>query len=436
MIDDSQFVLDSRFWKTFSQKNWRKEPVVIRQAFKTPIYRTSEAFNTLLLSRELRADARPAYQHDQSELRFFIDRNKQSYERATELLPQAKDVSLEQYVKICEKKFGNKDFGIVIGEYQHLDSALWNRGRHFLKGLYERVGMPAGRAHWVLFLSKYSRTPFGVHKDIADVFCFVISGKKRIRTWPFPEFFDLPGVGLVTPETGAILGSIDYRSRLDRSTLLEGEPGDILYWPSTYWHLAEDENSDLAVTVNLGLQCRGSLFDDFSTRTNARIKEEELERDILDSLSFEPRPPAAVLSSAKRYEKHLKSVDFKSELSRWWLSRQTGSGFKVLPRESRESIGSNRSIRVHKSFPLILRKEGSKLLLAGSGHVLDLPQDERIKTLVRKLNSGQVTKLDNLRHSWDQNRRATPGKISFDDLVDDLVRLHMVDLEFNPPVSR
>lgn len=102
--------------------------------------------------------------------------------------------------------------------------------RHFLAGLYARVGVPAHRAEVDLFAGSYARTRRGIHLDSAAVFCFVIEGRKRIRLWPGSTFPD---------DVGYWYGLKGERKQRSKSMCLDGEPGDILYWPASYWHVGE-----------------------------------------------------------------------------------------------------------------------------------------------------------------------------------------------------
>src|SRR5207245_3009425 len=92
-----------------------------------------------------------------------------------------------------------------------------------------------------LFVSNNRLTPFGIHRDPASNFTLVVQGRKRMRLWPEAFFTRRPP-----------MDAESYAAHLGQALTLEGEPGDLLYWPSSYWHVAESDG-DLSVTMNICL---------------------------------------------------------------------------------------------------------------------------------------------------------------------------------------
>ena len=81
---------------------------------------------------------------------------------------------------------------------------------------------------------------------------FVVQGVKRITVWPRetfrPETHHLVGAGGKQVVHG--LDRADAPEGLD----LVGKPGDILYWPSSYWHVGTAvDPSAVTAAVNVGL---------------------------------------------------------------------------------------------------------------------------------------------------------------------------------------
>jgi hypothetical protein len=91
-----------------------------------------------------------------------------------------------------------------------------------------------------------------------------IEGRKRLRVWPSE----------VLRRQGVVTHSLDYERFLDDSVALEGEPGDVIYWPSNYWHIGESVDGGLAVSLSLAIFLNDELPVDLSPA--AEIVEERL----------------------------------------------------------------------------------------------------------------------------------------------------------------
>ncbi len=67
-------------------------------------------------------------------------------------------------------------------------------------------------------------------------------GKKKFRLWD-PEFVD---------NIQALQDAFSYEAYKKHSQVLLAKPGDVTYWPSTYWHIAESDGS-FSATWSLGV---------------------------------------------------------------------------------------------------------------------------------------------------------------------------------------
>jgi 50S ribosomal protein L16 3-hydroxylase len=229
------------FWSRFVRRFWGRRPTVIRQPFARAIASPAEVFAGMVAA----ADRVRTEDHD---FALTIDgvRVGADVER---WLPRRKDGSLEGLAARISADLRGSDFAMFVRAFQlELGWEFWRRVRGFLRGLYVRVGLPADRAEVDLFSGSYPRSRSGIHRDSADVFCFVVDGRKRIRVWPRTAFSENSywyGVGAGRrPRAG--------------STCLDGEPGDILYWPSSYWHVGESRGGTVS-SLSLGLYPRDSL---------------------------------------------------------------------------------------------------------------------------------------------------------------------------------
>src|SRR6185503_2872955 len=225
------FRLSSNFWNGFASEHWEQRPLALRAPFGRPLMTPEELFAALLLAAEayraegLRTEV-PGERD--SDVRFNVD-NARLLTDVEKHLPAADDATLEGYVERVTQQLGGRSFELIVHQLQKHDFELWSRLRDFFGGLYEQIGIPVEKAEAVVFLRNHEATSFGLHRDDASVFMLPIAGRKRILAWP-PEAFAERQLSFCT---------LGYGSIRDRAIVLEGEPGDVLYWPSNHWHVGE-----------------------------------------------------------------------------------------------------------------------------------------------------------------------------------------------------
>jgi len=141
---------------------------------------------------------------------------------------------------------------------------------------------PAG-ASFEVFAGAYRRGAFGVHKDDQDVITFVTEGRKRFRLWPYERFAGRAEVpaGSQLKQVGLTLAAGE---ELDGSIVVEGEPGDVFFWPAEWWHVAESDG-EMCTSVGVGLfRCKPPVIADEERR-------EELELAAASALGCKMTPP-------------------------------------------------------------------------------------------------------------------------------------------------
>lgn len=109
--------------------------------------------------------------------------------------------------------------------------------------------LPVGGTSFDAFIGRYGRTAFGLHKDDQDVVTVVVEGRKRFHVWPFDAFDAPPHLRLKNHR----LGDADLAPDAPAPIVLEGGPGDVLFWPAECWHVAVPVDGEPAVTVGIGL---------------------------------------------------------------------------------------------------------------------------------------------------------------------------------------
>jgi 50S ribosomal protein L16 3-hydroxylase len=371
------FSLDKNFWHAFTKKYWCHKPTVIRAPFRNPIVTPPEVFRAIVTAG--RRLGEPTDDHT-----LLIDNRRIVMPKDLKLwLPRVEDVTLEHYHARLKRAGTNRDFAINVTDFQvELGWDFFCRLRQFLTGLYESAGVPP-HAEIDLFAGNYRQTPAGVHRDSADVFCFVVDGSKRIRAWPADAI----------RSTSPRKGPEPYRHYLKRSVCLEGKAGDIIYWPSSYWHIAESDGRS-GSSLSVGLYYGPSIF--LAVARTFELWSSEIlghNDDPLTSIPYSPRRvPPRIASTAKRVEGQHGRLTRR--LIREWMERITGYGFTRVPLAGgRAPLHVGRKLRANSESPILYKKFGGDLVVCANGRSIVVPHDRDLVNLLRTLNRGHFYML-------------------------------------------
>ena len=230
------FSLDEKFWASFVQKNWEKKPCLIKD-FSAGISAidSAEIFSWLVKYSEYCRKVKKA-----DGLKFYIDGESQYQNEVLQALPVQSDKSLRGYHERMNRIF--PDYCLVCDELIQVSHSKQIELKKLVYNLYRRVGLPNRNAEIGLYLGNYKKTPFGVHVDGCGVFSFPIEGIKKFRLW----------TGAYVQKNPELEMSFDYKKHLKKSTLLTAKKGDMTYWPSQSWHIAES-SGEFSATWSLGV---------------------------------------------------------------------------------------------------------------------------------------------------------------------------------------
>ncbi len=169
-------------------------------------------------------------------------------------LPRADETSMAQYLARLDRRFAPNRFGVQFRSMER-EWIMWSRFSAIARELQGLLKLGAGRMDLVGFLGNYRRTAFGVHKDSQHVFTFVVAGRKRMLLWPIEAFAGRSEV----PDNPALkqaglfaLTKTEFARARKKAIVLEARPGDLMYWPPSYWHCA-DPTPGVGITVTLGV---------------------------------------------------------------------------------------------------------------------------------------------------------------------------------------
>jgi 50S ribosomal protein L16 3-hydroxylase len=371
---DSAF--DKSYWKAFAKGHWDKSPAVISGVKNSPFASSDSIMEGLFQVAE-------NYRKTRSGVSFYVDKGLlvDKYE-ITRVLPDRSGLTFKDYAAQTTEKLQGREFGIQIVNFQsHMGLDFLFRVKNFLNGLFQILGVSLGSVEVELFMGTYSKTPFGVHKDKANIFCFPIEGAKSMRVWPDKIF-----KGMAVPPT-------DYSTYMSNSKLLKGEVGDILTWPSSYWHVGETTSGP---SLSLSLAVYNDGLRNFV--------QQSLEKNIRQALRGGNSPHegekvvhfpmrSQVPIKIKRMSQEIiKSVDVsQASLDELWLNHVTGHGIRKLsgPWPVVGELRDEDRVVVEKHFPILFLEGGARITISANGRSFTLPRDIKLKRVINKLNRGE-----------------------------------------------
>jgi len=390
-------------WDTFVRRYWNRRPVLFKGTGASPftpedVFEASAGATRRYLGRSYASTSRP-------DVSFTIDRLRQLYAR--DWLPQASDGSLDGYDARIAARLDGQRYALIIAALHASSERLWSRERAFFSELWRRVGMPLTGGITSLFHGTYEHSPVGVHLDRFTTFLFAIRGRKRMRFWP------------KRPWREDVSTILDYQPYLKTSFVAEVEPGDILYWPSTYYHVGESAEDGVASSVNVGIPItehralysvddllRGmldetSLADQEWKHTRlARVSAPPLARGALtrDGI-LSTKLPRALTDAVHAFRDVSEPREARRHIQSTWLKRLTAGGFEPVPPPGRtRRLKDDHHVQADARFPILFERDGGRhWLCAANGHALrGTGGGKAIDAFFQRLNRGRNERVGEL----------------------------------------
>ena len=381
-------------WDHFVANFWEKEPTVLSRPFGNSLVSESQALGWIS----------EAFSKGGSQLgkEFFIGGVKQDLPGA-EFLPGQNEVSIEAYTKRLAEELKIRDYQFVLYGLGRFDPLTTASTKKALQPLIEKIGLPAGALDTDCFFGDYRETAAGLHKDNAAVFSYVVHGQKTMLVWPYEYFAH------ATDDPDSIrqkvrLSEIDFRQHLDAATALVGNPGDVLYWPSTYWHVSVGEG-DPQMTFNISLyfpyRPRADVDEILNLLTKPKLA--SLWERFYPSQGISPQDlaqnvPASWSKVVETYQEVLHSKKFQGMLLGAWMRRVSSGGFTTRPLPNMDwKIAPGDLVRGHEQFPILTApSEMGKVIVAAAGMIFLARHDGPIQAIVSLASSGKAFNLEDL----------------------------------------
>jgi 50S ribosomal protein L16 3-hydroxylase len=330
----------------------------------------------------------------------------------TPFLPRAEHQSFAEYISFLRSSLHGQRFGLVVNDLHRFHFDLWKSAQGFIKKVYSRLGQPTGGVSLDLFLGDYHRTPFGIHKDDQDVFTWVIEGNKRFHLWPFerlssrpelassPENLRLKGAKLSTNED-------EYKHLLEESIVLDARPRDLMYWPASYWHCADNPAGDIALTIAPGVVFEGDLL-------SAQIQNAWSENIPAQTRPFsgEGRLPSRELQKSLRAIARSHNIQaMQQTFAKISLATYTGSSFFSVPDAAEVEVVSDDDILASDPASPICWSalSAEEWVISANGHAtcLSAPRAllKRLERMLHQVIAAPVTSLITLTNNQQRAPR-------------------------------
>lgn len=131
---------------------------------------------------------------------------------------------------------GVDEFTFSAHHCQSLRPQLLNNLHPFFDPIFNKKGYPSNGTNLLIFGGKYRTTPAGIHNDPCDVFLSPVLGDKNLHTWPW-HFYENTDCDAVPLKVESRVLDVELNDCLQKSALLRGECGDVLYLPAGCWHV-------------------------------------------------------------------------------------------------------------------------------------------------------------------------------------------------------
>ncbi len=357
---------DPHFWTAFAQNHWKpRVPTVIRQPFaqfplgEDLLLRAMKGFEAGLRAGDLRKHCLVSVADKQISPR-----------RPLRKLFGEEFHTLEGLEKTADRVFSKNNFGLMVTNMHAVDAGIWNAIAAFIQDARHCIHFPVARAFLDLFYGRYSSNFTGLHKDTQEIFAFVVRGQKRMLAWPFDYFLSRSKEVSAGDRYFNKRLKIDHRKYRQDAIVLDAEAGDLIYWPSDYWHVAESRSDKFSAMLSLGiLQTTSGLSDNSGPQT---LFKDPISQDVSDAVDDR--------DAARRLR---------------WL---TGFGFEIggpIQEAGRKDAKTSITLVKNQSgliYWKVLAAE-KRILVSASGHSVTLSYSHRVLELLQRLAAGETVSL-------------------------------------------
>jgi hypothetical protein len=382
--DESEARLD-RILADFVARSWEREVALLPGATTAPFVSETDIFSALVAAPTLN-------ETDQAASDYVVWIGGRIQPQPSDYFALISDGSLQGYLARMSAMAGGEEFTVLLPNPHRLYCPLRKRITSFARMLAAHSGIPCGGFDSGIFLGRYGRTPFGVHRGQMSVLTFPVLGTKRFLLWP-------RSYGEIHRD---IQDSLNYDQHSQSATVLTIGPGDIGYWPADYWHIAEGAVA-YSTALNIGLWWdRPPLdmvlrsFGEVLTRYHHEIDADHV---CIDA------PLDASTGIAPSYERALdlvaniaRSTETRAELEFRYLAMRSAYGMRdpytTRTIEKRSRARPLRAKLANGERIFVETLADGRLGVALLGRAIKVPPSPAIIADIGRLNCGGLLELD------------------------------------------
>ncbi|MFN7727730.1 MAG: JmjC domain-containing protein [Bdellovibrio sp.] len=376
--------LNSTFWSDFAKNIWERKPLVLRDVQSSLLEINEDEIFALLVSY---ADRCRKAKNSEG-FKFFVEGIRAHDYDVLQVLPVKNDKSLRGYHARMNVLF--TDYCLVCDELLQVNLEKQARLKQFTDELYRHVGFPNRFAEMGLYLGNYQRTPFGVHVDSCGVFSLPVTGTKTFRLWT-TEF---------VKKNPTLDRAFDYAKFKKNSKVMTAKPGDMVYWPSSAYHIAESDG-EFSATWSLGIWLDQTHQQQVSEALQTLLNEKIGDLCFAPTMPFKKlhrkdgqvdQLPDQYLQTIKALQS-LTSRQLKTAFLKTWMRHISTQGFKVLPvRPAKLSARSTIWLSQATSPVLWFESkdedgEKSKTYLSFGGQLIETKRSRELLKMIKDLNA-------------------------------------------------
>lgn len=390
-----EFSVPTALWERLAPA-WGRMPLLIKNALPSPLASADELFEALCCwtdAAEERANSCPVVWLDGAELPADFK----------DFLPSRRDASLGAFARRLQRRVPGRDVQLYFKSGVHAHhTELGVRCREVLRSLPRSLGIPPGGVDVEAFCGIYSRTSTGIHRDQSDNLSFVVDGRKKMLFWPAETFSHL--VKTVENMTHERLGTVLYEEYLEQALCLSGEPGDIIYWPRSYWHIAVSEAQEWSATLNLTMWWNMSPIQ-------AILRALEMSGLVAGDARPQPFPltsglpqedaaslPEIISAALASFRGVVGSPQLDLVMKETWARIVSNDGLLVPPQPlPKPRLSGSEYVRGDARFPLVILPLDDRFVsVICAGHGLRVERCDGFEKLLEAVRSGKTVPLGSL----------------------------------------
>ncbi len=378
--------LSEKFWIGFARNHWERKALHLKN-LKSAITDISEK-DVFAMLVDYANQCRKM--KDPNGFKFFIHGYRASDADVLQVLPTKKDKNFFGYHERMKHLF--QDYCLVCDELLNVSAEHQKALLSFTQDLYKHVGFPNRFTEIGLYLGNYKKTPFGVHVDSCGVFSFPVTGVKKFRLWK-PNYVEKH------PDLNR---AHTYSKHKANSELMVAKPGDMTYWPSSAWHIAES-NGEFSATWSLGVwvdkphnEVLANVLKEFiQHKTLADLDSVTTEFDSLHNEGGEIKNLPKSYKESLQALSRLSSSEIELALKLHWLRHVSTYGFKTNP-QSQMNLSKTSDFRLvdlNKPILWVTDIKGKNRYYAFGGKVIKMKNSKTVHKMILDLNFGKSASM-------------------------------------------